>query len=131
MKTKKNKKSGFTLVELMIVAAIIAILAAIMIPLMAKNKEGAVAADGKNMVGACLTAAKTEWARTGTWVADPANLDDTDLVSDYGNGHWTIAMTGPNNVSAVGTLKAGGYQGYSGTVTLNADGTWTDALVKQ
>ena len=130
MKTNKNKKSGFTLVELMIVAAIIAILAAIMIPLMAKNKESAVAADGKNMIGACLTAAKTQYARTGAWVTSPGSLDDTDLVTDYNNGHWTITMTGPSSVSAVGTIKAGGYQGYSGTVTLNTDGTWTDALTK-
>ena len=43
---KNRKKSGFTLVELMVVAAIIAILAAIIIPLVTKNKEEAVAAEG-------------------------------------------------------------------------------------
>ena len=38
MNTKKNKK-GFTLVELMIVAIIVAILAAVVIPLMAGSRS--------------------------------------------------------------------------------------------
>lgn len=125
----KNKKSGFTLVELMIVAAIIAILAAIIIPLLSKNKESAVAADGHNIVGTVLNAAKAQYARTGTWPSY-ATLDDTDLKTDVTASHWTITtLSGPSPAIATGTIKTGGYQGYSGTVTLN-DGTWTDTLTK-
>ena len=65
MKTK-NKKSGFTLVELMIVAAIIAILAAIIIPLLTANRDRAVAADGQNLLGTAATALKVYYAKTGT-----------------------------------------------------------------
>lgn len=125
----KNRKSGFTLVELMIVAAIIAILAAIIIPLLSKNKEAAVAADGHNIVGAVVNAAKAQYARTGNWPATVAALDDTDLQTDVGNSHWTVTTAGPSPATGVGTIK-GTFQGYTGTVTLNADSTWTDALAK-
>jgi type IV pilus assembly protein PilA len=65
MKTT-NKKSGFTLVELMIVAAIIAILAAIVIPLLASNRDRAVAADGQNLLGTTATAIKSAIAEGKT-----------------------------------------------------------------
>lgn len=130
---KTNRKSGFTLVELMVVAAIIAILAAIIIPMLTKNKEAAVAADGKNMIGACINAAKAQYARIGgEFITDPANLDDADMVTDYNNGRWDIEMDGPSPATAVATLRAS-YQGFddTSTVTLDANGNWTDALVKE
>ncbi|MEI7850672.1 MAG: prepilin-type N-terminal cleavage/methylation domain-containing protein [Kiritimatiellales bacterium] len=67
MKTKKNKKSGFTLVELMIVAAIIAILAAIVIPLLAANRQRAIAAEGQNLLGVAASACKVYYAENGTF----------------------------------------------------------------
>lgn len=125
---KRNKKSGFTLVELMVVAAIIAILAAIIIPMLSKNKESAVAADGKNIAGAVLNAAKAQYARTGTWPTY-ATLDDAELTTEVNASHWTIALgaSATANPQVTATIKAGGYQGYYGNVSLAA-GTWTDAL---
>ncbi len=50
-KMNKNKKSGFTLVELMIVAVIVAIMAAVAIPLMASNTDAAIFSEAKNTLG--------------------------------------------------------------------------------
>lgn len=122
---KINKKSGFTLVELMVVAAIIAILAAIIIPLLSKNKESAVAAEGKTLAGAIMNAAKSQYARTGSF-PDYSTLDDTVLKTDIGNTDWSCTdLSGPT--PAVVEMTTSGNNGFSGTVTLQ-DGDWTDAL---
>ena len=74
MKTNKNKKSGFTLVELMIVAAIIAILAAIVIPLLANNRQKAIASEGQTLLGSAATQYKLGYADTGSWPTTFTNL---------------------------------------------------------
>lgn len=122
---KTNRKSGFTLVELMVVAAIIAILAAIIIPLLTKNKEAAVAADGQNIAGAVLNAAKSQYARTGTW-PDYGDLDDDVLTAEVDAGNWVVdSITGPTDASI--TVSTTANQGYSGTITLSG-GQWTLGL---
>lgn len=84
---KTNRKSGFTLVELMIVAAIIAILAAIVIPLLANNRERAIAAEGQNLCGTLASAAKIYYADKGTF---PTGLSDLpELVqNEVGNAKY-------------------------------------------
>ena len=113
-----SKKSGFTLVELMIVAAIVAILAAIIIPLLSRNKVTAVAAEGQNWCGAFMTAAKTQYARTSVW-PNYATLDDDDLKSDFtGDTDWTTAVISSNTVTVTG-----GQGDITGTITLSS-GEW-------
>ena len=134
MKTK-NKKSGFTLVELMIVAAIIAILAAIIIPLLTANRDRAVAADGQNLLGTAATALKVYYAKTGTTPtmalveADDPLLADQLSKSKYFNAPTlsTAVGTAGNTFtytlqatikSAVGSFKA------ADPLTLNDTGIW-------
>ncbi len=59
-------KSGFTLIELMIVIAIIAILAAIAIPQYMKYVKKAAAANVQATLSACVSQALAEWSDNGT-----------------------------------------------------------------
>jgi len=108
MKTR-NKKSGFTLVELMIVAAIIAILAAIVIPLLASNRDRAVAADGQNLLGTTATALKAYYADTGDTtptIAELPALTQSEIgKSKYFNTPTITAVT-PTSGSFTYTLSA-------------------------
>ena len=68
MKTKS--KSGFTLIELMVVAIIVAILAAVAIPLMTAQKKRAAATEGESGLGAIRTAMRANYAESGAYDKD-------------------------------------------------------------
>jgi len=119
---KNRKKSGFTLVELMVVAAIIAILAAIIIPLLTDNRTSAVEAEGKNYCGAVMNAAKAYYAREGNWETTLSTID-SKLATDV-SANWTVAVSGDETDPTV-TATYAGDDDYSGDVILNSDGTWS------
>jgi type IV pilus assembly protein PilA len=136
MKNTTNKKSGFTLVELMIVAAIIAILAAIVIPLLANNKDRAIAAEGQNIAGAIGTAVKIYYAEKSTV---PAYTDLPQIVRDevsrakyFGTTAPVIGGTGLANLTVTVTANATGAGTIGGkTLTFNmaTTPTWSGTMV--
>ena len=90
MKTNKQKKSGFTLVELMVVAIIVAILAAVAIPLMSGNKERAAATEAQAAISTIWTAERTHYAEYNTYtnlaagsVHNIRGINDNDLDGKY------------------------------------------------
>jgi len=69
MKTMR-KQSGFTLIELMIVVAILAILMAIAIPAYQDYTIRAQVSEGMNLAGAARTSVAEYWTDKGSWPSD-------------------------------------------------------------
>ena len=78
---KRMNKKGFTLIELIIVIAILGILAALAIPRFAGFTEQAKIADDEELVAIVLQSALLEYASNP--VALPANIAFDSLATDY------------------------------------------------
>jgi prepilin-type N-terminal cleavage/methylation domain-containing protein len=114
MNTKKSKKAGFTLVELMVVAIIVAILAAVAIPLMSGNRERAIATEAQAGCSTVATAIKLYYVEKGD-SANPSTLSDlsavssADLSGTYFNSYSFTAVAPTNyTVTATGFNDAAG-----------------------
>ncbi len=99
----KTVQKGFTLIELMIVVAIIGILAAIAIPAYQDYTIRSQVTEGLNLAGAIKAAVAETYAQTGTW---PATLTELGIVDAGG------AETPPQGkyVNKVDMLGAGTIQ---------------------
>lgn len=109
---KTRKKAGFTLVELMVVAIIVAILAAVAIPLMTANKKRAMFTEAEAGCGHVRTAQRVYQAEHGTYkehsgtlaAGNMPGIGPTDLNGKYfqtvnytmesSTSNYTIRCTG-------------------------------------
>jgi type IV pilus assembly protein PilA len=111
MRTFQKAKKGFTLVELMIVVAIIGILAAIAIPNFIKFQARSKQSEAKTNLKAVFTAEKSYFAEHSTY----APLGGAGYVPERGNRYMytstnapvttqdrTVAATAPAPVAVVG-----------------------------
>jgi type IV pilus assembly protein PilA len=124
----RNAQQGFTLIELMIVVAIIGILAAIAIPSYNDYTARAQMSEAVELMGGTKTPLAEWFADKGAW----PSIDD---VAGSTSGKYTSILTGTGSGSTytvTATMKATGVNSniQSETVTLaTTDGgeTWTCA----
>jgi type IV pilus assembly protein PilA len=132
---KKQAQKGFTLIELMIVVAIIGILAAVAIPAYQDYTIRAKVSEGLGLASSAKTAVAEAWASRGKFMATNSSVGLPTAASITGNsirsvtqvnGLITIAMaaTGlPANVAGdtfvlSATTTAGGVQWTCKTVNI-------------
>ena len=91
----KQSKRGFTLVELMVVAVIVAILAAVAIPLMSANKKRAMATEGEAGLGTIRTVLRAMFAQSGAYNVD---LNGDALASGAGTSVTNLPGIGSGDL---------------------------------
>jgi len=104
---KHSVQKGFTLIELMIVVAIIGILAALAIPAYSDYTMKAKASEAGTISGAVKTAVELHWSEEAELAADFAAIDALDgatFASTYvsaislATGVITVTLRGPDAI---------------------------------
>ncbi len=89
-----RKQQGFTLIELMIVVAIIGILAAIALPAYQDYTARAQMSEAMSLASGARTAVTEYWQSTGGWPADNATAGLSDSANITGSYVASVAVTG-------------------------------------
>ena len=84
MVTKNKKQGGFTLIELLVVVIIVAVLAAVGIPLLSGNVARARASEAEAGLGTIRTSMRARLAEVGTFTAVPT-FAQIGLTTTAGN----------------------------------------------
>jgi len=130
------KQAGLTLVELMVVVAVMAIISAVAYPLYTNQTQKARRADAKITLESIAMAQERFYTINGSYAAtvaalssDPAMPDNVWQSSTSTEGYYTIALTQGTNqdFTATATRAAGGRQANDSctSFTLNHQGAKT------
>jgi type IV pilus assembly protein PilA len=123
----KTVQKGFTLIELMIVVAIIGILAAIALPAYQDYTIRSQASEGPTVAEGLKTAVAEYYATSGTWPADNKSLGFTDTVggsyvADVSTLNGAVTITYGNKAHQ--TKLKGFFLTLRAAVNANGDIAW-------
>lgn len=121
----KKTQQGFTLIELMIVVAIIGILAAIAIPAYQDYTIRAQVSEGMSLTSGVRTAVSEYFQATGEWPADNATAGVATSTNITGNYIEEVVVTTAASEGVItATFSTGANPTIAGqTFTLTGDGS--------
>lgn len=124
----KNMQKGFTLIELMIVVAIIGILAAVALPAYQDYTKRSHVSEGMSLAGGAKTAVTEFFSSNGVWPSDNAAAGIAPSASIFGNAvrsveveESNITVTFNTKVIAGATLEMRGTDD-GGSITWSCNG---------
>ena len=101
----KRTQSGFTLIELMIVVAIIGILAAIALPAYQDYTKRSHVTEGMSLGGGAKTAVAEYYSSEGTWPGDNTTAGLVSSQSITGNAVTGVAVSGSGVITITYNAK--------------------------
>ena len=114
MKDLRKKRSGFTMIEIMVVVVIVAILAAIALPIYLDYVQSSYASEARTVMSNVHNAAKMYYQTKGEWPGDVEQLEragqlDLDRSTKL---KWTFELQLPDRLSATSTEEMSGGAGH-------------------
>jgi type IV pilus assembly protein PilE len=119
-----KNQDGFTLIEVLVVVVIIAILAAISVPIYIQYVEGARASDAQATIGAIYNACKMYYQDHSEDATDVQMLEDNGYldIDESTKKQWTFQIIGSNPITQIEGTSTSEMKGGAGqTVTYNVD----------